>query len=246
MIWVKGHTSVADVLKGRLSYRWHCANVLADRWAGRGAELAKAMAPNEDLLAEYARISAFYTLLVRLCINWPQDYAKDREKADKLARPKKSDKWKVNHESPHEPWRLLDGRVKCALCGTTTRASRGPAVVKFVRQACRVGGPRGEGCRRGGVGLEHLAGEARTDLAGRGALRLPVLSDAPLPQSASSGSARTLSKFMPVLEIRDLRADNAKFLNCMVGLNGPAGCINACSRDGKSLRMLSGIRGGDV
>ena len=79
MVWVKGHTSIGDVLQGRISALKHAMNVLADTCAGQGAEAARALVPNAPQVEAYGRAVAFHTLLAKLCSNWSTDYRQERE-----------------------------------------------------------------------------------------------------------------------------------------------------------------------
>ena len=99
--------------------------------------------PNAPATEHYARTQAFYALLAKLCSNWPEDYVQDRQKVDKGKKPGGALVWKVHGTRPHEPWRRLDGRVECALCGRASRSTGGKALLLHVRSPCRAGGAGG-------------------------------------------------------------------------------------------------------
>ena len=243
LVWVKGHTTTVDVLQGRISATKHEMNVLADRWAGRGAEAAKALSPTDDILERCQRIVPFYSLLAKLCGGgrWQEDYKKDRDKVETSAKPPQKDEWLVHPEASHEPWRRSDGSIVCALCQVATLAKAGPALKLMVRGRCRAAG----GAARTGLKAEarrKMIEGKRGELRALGAMKLPTAA-----KISPTGPAPTpKSSIHRVLSALDVRAATSKpFLNCRVGLNVPAGCINILGSPGQQLRLLSGVRGGD-
>jgi len=80
LVWVKGHTDIADVLAGKLSEADHKTNVLADRFAGEGAIAATGLRPNCEQVEAFGKAVAFYKVLRKIADEWPEDYRQDRAK----------------------------------------------------------------------------------------------------------------------------------------------------------------------
>ena len=244
IVWVKAHTSEVDVNRGIINARNRAMNVLADRYAGYGSALAKAEAPNEEQVTIFNHAYEFYGMLGRLCACWPDDYRQDREKPQ--AQHKSAPVGLGVHAiRPHRLWRQLNGSVICAACKKTS-AARSKASVRTLASS-----PCGACCAgKGAVGFAHKQVVATfvRELTARGAYLIPVRPLAERKEKPSSKPSdprrATILRFKSLV---DLRACGARpFTGGQVAVNPAAGCINGISPDGKSLRLLSGIRGWDV
>ena len=78
LVWVKGHTEIADVLAGKVSEADHKTNVLADRFAGEGSIAATGLRPNGEQVEAFGQAVAFYKVLRKIADDWPEDHRQDR------------------------------------------------------------------------------------------------------------------------------------------------------------------------
>ena len=229
MVWAKGHTTLVDVLQGRISALKHALNVLADRYAGRGSEWAKALSPNDKQLEAYAPAVGFYTLLAKLCGQWPGDYEQTRAKPIRSERQSKGDEWSLHRESPHELWKLLNGRVQCARCMDTSLAITPVALKHFAARRCRVGASVATGLRASA--RRHMLEANRKDLQEKGAILTKGHLAQARPAKAKDLAIRS-STFM-TMEVRDLRAPTSRpFRFCRVAINVQTGCLSTLGGGG--------------
>jgi len=217
--WVRGHTTDLDVLRGRIDPAAHKINVLADKYAGLGAEAAKAQVPNAEDIEAFDRATAFYRMCVRLCSDWPTDYVQDRQKQVKDRSVKPAGQ-AVHPQRPHEPWRCLDGRGACALCRQKTTSKSLAAFATFCRSPCRAVGPSGG--PKGAAFLCMVEAE-RAMLTGRGALKVPTRMPKAQPAPAALDPDTAVTT-IPVVALTDRRATTMKPLtNGMVSLDARSG-----------------------
>jgi len=171
LVWVRSHTSLHDVDTGSISAFLHHLNVLADKFAGLGADLSQALVPNDQQVQVYEAALAYYRLLARLCGAWPDDYAQVRDKPIKAIREAPVG-WAVHASSPHEPWLRHDGSWVCAGCRRFTSSSNRQQIRAFMRSVCS------SAREAGGTGVKATQPLMcfRRELAARGAHRVATFS----------------------------------------------------------------------
>ena len=243
--WVKGHTSSGDIQRGTISARNHQVNVLADDFAKRGSALAVELCPNDDVVARYSQITAFYRQLVRLVGRWPQDYFQLRSKAAPSGLARAKGTMTVHALRPHEPWRGRGGAISCVCCSKSTKVSAGPALAAFVRSPCAAS--KGDGDDAVGLARRRDIERCRRGLVGRGYVPVVVVAGKAGLAKVPVGPPASGSKIWPCVVFADLRAENSPSFNLeRVGLNISSGHLTIIGRRGQKISMLSGIRGGGL
>ena len=134
LIWVKGHTSATDVLRGVITGPDRNTNTRCDELAKKGALDAREAVPSGSLVFDHLRCVLFYRALAMLCgQSWATDIEGDRGRVP--AQPAQGPRPILVHpQTPHEIWKRPDGSVSCPLCN---KAGAGLQLRIFARSACK-------------------------------------------------------------------------------------------------------------